>query len=268
MYNKVYAYKTEEAGVGDYANSVIGYNGTNYVLSSDTNSSVDATHHYRCYDASCTKVMYYYYTGKYVILENGDIDPLYVMINKKTQNENTDANINVYSSAIKGLIDNWYKQNIVGTSAEGKIDNSAVYCNDRSTTEINGWDKDTAITNSTTIKFKQKSANNDLNCINETDRFSKENTKAGLTYPVGIITEPEINLMNSGYAASGQNYWGASPSCFNKDFAYLRYVYFSGDTYYNGVNSDVLGARPVVSLRPDAEISGGNGTYLSPYKIG
>ena len=280
MYNKAYTYKSG-AKTGDYANSVT-WDSTNniYVLDSSTTTNLsapDATHHYVC-DTDCTKVRFYYCNNSgtyyYVLLENGDTNPVYVMLNGKTQNETDDANINRYSSAIKGQLDNWYKKNIdtLSSSVKGLIDTSAVYCNDRSTTDIQAWDKDTAITSTVpTIKFYQYNVNKDLRCANVTDRFSKENEKANLTYPVGLITEPERNLMSSNYAATGQYYWGVSPFAFNYYTYYdagVRVVNTSGATGNDGIVDYANGARPLVSLRPDADIEEGDGSYDTPYVIG
>ena len=190
------------------------------------------------------------------------------MLNGKTQGETEDANINKYNSAIKGLLDNWYKQNIDNQNAiKGLIDTSAVYCNDRSSSNNYGsWNKDAA--NLTTyLYFKQNSTNMDLRCENITDRFAVGNEKANLEYPVGLLTEPERGLMNYTYAKTGQIYWGASPVIFGDYNAYVRVVNTSGTTDSDRTYSSRV-ARPVVSLRPDAEIEEGEGTYESPYVVG
>jgi len=273
MYNKAYTYKSG-VKTGDYANSVT-WNGTSYVLDSSTTTNLTApneTHHYVC-DTDCTKVRFYYFfidgTYYYLLLENGDTNPVYAMLNGKTQNETVDANINRYSSAIKGQIDNWYKKNIdsLNSSVKGLIDTSSVHCNDRSSNNNFGsWNKDAA--NLTTILyFYQYSANKDLRCANVTDRFSVGNEKANLSYPVGLITEPERNLMSANYAATGQYYWGVSPFFSNHVNAGVRRVSSSGDTYYSSVRSS-YGARPVVTLSADADISEGDGSYDTPYVIG
>ena len=195
------------------------------------------------------------------------------MINKKAQGETTNASINKYSSAIKGYLDNWYKNNILGTTSESYIDRSAVYCNDRSATTITGWDKDSAMSNPTSIQFNQYTAHNDLNCINTTDRFTAENSnsEAHLTYPVGLLTEPERGLMTASYAKTGQWYWGSSTGCFTiysgYHFAYVRRVGTSGNADSNYVHASG-GVRPVVTLSADASISEGTGTYADPFVVG
>ena len=287
MYNKVYKFATGAKSGNHYANSVTYANGT-YTLvnpTQDVASAPSVGYKYVCNDAeiingdvitcSTPKVKYYYYVSGsncfHVTLENGDTNPVYVMLNGKTQGETVDANINVYSSAIKGYLDNWYKKNIetLSTSVKGLIDNSTVYCNDRSSRNTYGsWNKDAA-NNSTYLNFKQSSVNQDLRCENTTDRFSAEssNTSARLTYPVGLLTEPERGLMNTGYAATGQSYWAISPINFYIYFAYMRNVTASG--FYNDTGVYVAyGARPVVTLSETAEITEGSGTYESPYKIG
>ena len=176
MYNKAYTYEYSAKTGNHYANSVTYSNGT-YTLvnpTSDVASAPSVGYKYVCNDSeiingdvitcSTPKVKYYYYDNKYhVTLENGDTNPVYVMLNGKTQGETVDANINVYSSAIKRYLDNWYKKNIetLSTSVKGLIDTSAVYCNDRSSSNTFGsWDKDAA-NNRTNLYFKQNSVNKD-----------------------------------------------------------------------------------------------------------
>ena len=73
--------------------------------------------------------------------------------------------------------------------------------------------------------------------------------------------------MNDGYAATGRNYWALSPHAFNVNDARVRIVTSSG-SYSVGRVGDAFGVRPVVSLRPAAEIDEGEGTYENPYVIG
>ena len=280
MYNKAYVY-AENAKTGNhYANSVTYLNGV-YTLVNPTEevaSAPTAGKQYVCdggetingdtITCQTPKVRFYYYNNYHVVLENGDTNPVYTMLNGKNQGETEDADINKYNSAIKGLLDNWYKQNIDNQNAiKGLIDTSAVYCNDRSSSNNYGsWNKDAA--NLTTyLYFKQNSTNMDLRCENITDRFAVGNEKANLVYPVGLLTEPERGLMGSTYAKSGQYYWGASPYYFYYYIAYVRDVSSSGVTS-NDYTSYSRAARPVVTLRLDAEIEEGEGTYESPYVIG
>ena len=282
MYNKVINYKSISAKSNSYYGNYVTYSNETYTLH-DTTAAVasapTAGKQYVCDNSTgttCTKVRFYYFNNYYVLLEGGDTDPLYSMFNVKMQTDvhpeqlTTDVDINVYHSAIKGYVDTWYKQNIDNLESVNElVDTSAVYCNDRSSSNNYGsWNKD-ATSLSTLLYFKHESSNQDLNCIREEDRFTAEsgNTKAKLTYPVGLLTESERNLMQASYAASGYHYWGSSPGSFLGNRADVRIVAASGDTS-NYVVDGAHGVRPAVSLRPDAEISEGEGTPASPYVIG
>ena len=256
MYNKAYVYANNAKTGNHYANSVTYSNGV-YTLVNPTEEVASAAtpgYQYVCdggeiingdtITCQTPKVRFYYYNDYHVVLENGDINPVYTMLNGKTQGETEDADINKYNSAIKGLVDNWYKQNIDNQNAiKGLIDTSAVYCNDRSSSNNYGsWNKDAADL-TTYLYFKQNSTNKDLRCENITDRFAVGNEKANLEYPVGLLTEPERGL------------------------ATVRYVGATGATSYSDTNYS-RAARPVVTLSMTAEIDEGDGTYESPYVVG
>ena len=282
MYNKAYVYANNAKTGNHYANSVTYSNGV-YTLVNPTEEVASAAtpgYQYVCdggeiingdtITCQTPKVRFYYYNDYHVVLENGDINPVYTMLNGKTQGETEDADINKYNSAIKGLVDNWYKQNIDNQNAiKGLIDTSAVYCNDRSSSNNYGsWNKDAADL-TTYLNFKQYYTNVDLRCENITDRFAVGNEKANLEYPVGLLTEPERGLMNYAYAKTGQTYWGASPSTFSNSngYARVRAVNASGNSG-SATNYYSYAARPVVTLSMTAEIEEGDGTYESPYVIG
>ncbi len=72
---------------------------------------------------------------------------------------------------------------------------------------------------------------------------------------------------NTHYLYTGQYYWALSPSHFNYNSAYgfnvsphgiLNYSYFVNNSY---------GVRPSVSLAKGTKITGGDGSYTSPYII-
>jgi len=186
------------------------------------------------------------------------------MINYKTNANEIDENINVYNSAMKGYLDNWYKKNL--TAYASYLDSATVYCNDRSISNLGGWNPSgTSLTD--VLKFYRYSANKDLNCVNETDRFAVTNSKAELTYPIGLLTEPERNLMTANFAKTGQYYWGGSPGYFYNYEARVRLVNAAGDYGFNTVPAS-RGARGVVTLSPDTKLEDGTGTYTNPYIVG
>ena len=282
MYNDVYRYMggSTTAPSGTFVNSVT-WDDTNmkYILGNDTATTLDTTHHYICDDETCTKVRYYYciftYNSTndyyYVLLENGKTieNALKEMVNYKQNSSELNENVNVYSSAIKGYLDNWYKKNIFGTQSENYIDKNTAYCNDRSVSDLGGWNSNgTSLSGAGGyLKFKQYTVNQNLSCENVTDRMSAANVDAKLTYPVGLITEPERGLMGQEYVVTGQHYWGASPNVFTNGAANVRFVSSSGDSAVTNP-SNARGARPVISLRSDSLVTEGNGGYTTPYVVG
>ena len=265
MFNTEYDYKRGSKS-GEYFTSAVWENGA-YVLSNGNGGTEpDTTHHYIC-DSDCTKVRYYYYsTNYYILLENGKTveDALKEMINYKTNANEIDENINVYNSAMKGYLDNWYKKNL--TAYASYLDSATVYCNDRSISNLGGWNPSEGSL-AGDLQFKQYSANKDLNCVNETDRFAVTNYKAELAYPIGLLTEPERNLMTANFAKTGQDYWCASPYYFSIANACVRSVNTTGGNDDNNVYYS-RGARGVVTLKPGTKLEDGTGTYTDPYIVG
>jgi len=281
MFNKSYfSLAISSEPTGTFANDVT-WNGVNYVLSNNTSNSLDATHHYQCNNEACTQVKYFYFqytsgtstTYWYIILENGKKveDALKDMINYKSNPSDSDEEINVYPSSMKGYIDNWYKKNIAGTASEKYLDTMAVYCNDRSVYSLGGWNKSNSLGN---LSFYRYYDATNLICMNITDRFSMSNMKANLTYPVGLITAPERVLMGNSYAASTSNaailyssYWTSTPIYFDRRAPFIYSVNTSGSTSASNPNlfSQV---RPVVTLSPSALITEGDGGYETPYVVG
>jgi hypothetical protein len=271
MFNTEYDYK-QGSKSGEYYTTAT-WNGTTYDLTSSNNGSApDVEHHYIC-DSDCTKVRYYYYsTNYYILLEHGATveDAIYKMtgngtVETKSKTINANYELNNYNSAMKGYLDNWYKKNLTGYTSF--LDGTSVYCNDRSIRELRGWNPTNSLSLTTTLQFYQYSANSDLNCVNEWDRFAVTNTKAELTYPIGLLTEPERNLMTNYFARTRQDYWGASPYDFYVNSADVRSVSSSGVNGAIHVGTS-YGARGVVSLSPGTKLENGTGTYTDPYIVG
>ena len=280
MYNKTYLYQggTATTPTGTFANDV-SWSGSRYVLSNDTTNSLNSTHHYLCDDANCNKVRYYYIIWNsnstdyyfYILLENGKRieDALKEMINYKTNPSDEDGNANVYSSAIKGYLDNWYKKNLAGTNYEKYLDMTVVYCNDQSVEDLGGWDRNGASMSNLNgiLKFKQYSYYNNLNCSNETEKMSTKNLKAKLDYPISLISISESILMDTGYRSAGDNYWTISPMSFYNSIADVRAISSAGVIGY-GNSLYSLGVRGVITLKPEVMVTSGDGGYETPYVIG
>ena len=209
----------------------------------------------------------------YITLKNGDTieKALHKMLNYKFNTNIGDENINVYNSAAKGIVDNWFKNNF--TEYIDYLDDG-VFCNNRVVYGINGWDPKTQ-TNDDNIVFNYrypstddgKIANKSFACPNITDRFSLSNNLAKLKYSVGMITFSESNYFSRYYGNinSEKNYWTMTPSDFHNEYAHNNKVqgkndYTPWDVYYN------YNIRPVIVLKPGIEATG-KGTYDEPYII-
>ena len=274
-----------------YSNGVYTLTGTtqdvkDWPNSFTANNNILQNMHYTCLNEEgsneCgSKVYYVFWTDKanirYIELENGKKydDALYEMINYKgSDTSKADANINKYDSAIKQMIDHWYVNS--GLVNKTSYLEDAVYCNDRTilNNDLRNWDPSKTTKETWTLYFKMASTNvntNTLTCENVTDRFLVGNSKAKLTYPVGLLTEQERALMmnKSGgtYAGTGLYLWLASPSGVRYSDALERSVASSGAAYSYSVVGYAYGVRPAVSLGPDTVYTFGNGSYDNPIII-
>ena len=256
-----------------YANGTYTLSDT-VTLNSDTfitnKSNVD-THHYTCLSigTTCSSIYYVYYinnsTAYYITLTAGK------SVNDALNEMLYDDDVNKNDSAIKTYIDNWYENNIKD-KYEDKLEDT-VFCNDRSTTSLGWWNPNGGST-STSLQFKNYSTSNQsLACANETDRFSVNNPKAKLNYPIGLLSVPELSL--SGYTrysnANGHYFdnvlyvWLGSPNTFDFSGDYVSMVASGGFTS-GGVGSSG-GVRPSVSLKSGTEFKSGDGSFTSPFVI-
>ena len=253
-----------------YYGSSVTWDGTNYTLvdpieiENYNNMNNISTHHYMCVSDGlkiCATVAYvYYYTGSgtmyYITLKDGvtTVDKaLEDMLTKNTTN-----------STIKSGVDAWYKHYLL-EDYDDYIEDT-IFCNDRSIRALNGWNANGGMTNAY-LQFKEYSVTSDLSCTNTTDKFSVSNNNAKLTYKVGLMSSPEMNILNNSNARkTGQSYWLASPYYFIYNDADGRYVLTYGrmDSY---LVNDARGVRPAVSLTPGIEYSDGDGSMANPYKV-
>ena len=198
----------------------------------------------------------------------------------------THANTN--NSTIKGILDNWYKTNIVDKGHSDKVSTEAGFCNDRKTQSgvISGYGTTGYGTNATTYaplgrlmsngRYKSRQTPS-LKCSQiGNDMFTVSGSSKGnhkLTYPIGLITSDEVVLAggfggssnNSYYLYTGEYYWTMSPSRFDGSLAGVFLVRSDGGFGYYNVNS-TRGVRPVINLKADITITG-EGTSSNPYKV-
>ena len=262
-----------------YGNDFTYSNGT-YTINSDNVSLWDRrdtnyktnlkTHHYTCWNTTgeCSSISYIYYVNS-----SNSTSPYYIYyINISDGKDVEDAleeilnneNVNQTNSTMKTYLDNWYQNNM--TASTSKLEDT-IFCNDRSIKTLNGWDPDGGSVGSYLLFKEDNDSTNALSCRNVTDRFSMANTKAQLTYPVGLMRRNEMNLLgNNNLRKTGNMYWLASPLDFNSSSAFEYDVNTSGS-----VSSDyvylALGVRPAVSLAPGTLYTRGDGSKNSPYVV-
>ena len=202
----------------------------------------------------------------------------------------THANTN--NSTIKGILDNWYKTNIVDKGHSDKVSTEAGFCNDRKTqsgiwsgygnlgygTNLTGYAPAGRLISNESWKSSQTPS---LKCSQiDNDMFTVSGSSKGnhkLTYPVGLITSDEVVLAggfggssnNSYYLHTGKFYWTMSPyNFYSSGGALVFYVQSSGSLsiiYNDGVDGK-HGVRPVINLKADVTITG-EGTSSNPYKV-
>ena len=275
MYNAVYSFT--EKNMQSLSNIIFGnsftYSNGTYILK-DTKTvatwssgyNTINNNHYTCMTTgtTCSSIYYVYNTSSsyayYITLTNGKSvnDALIEMLYANNVNKN--------DSKIKNYIDKWYITNL--RIYQDKLEDT-VFCNDRRILNLNGWNPNGGDT-TVALQFKNNdTSNQSLVCTNDTDSFSMSNTKAKLSYPIGLLSVPELSLAGYGsshYFNNGQSVWLASPIYFNSFFARV------GGTSSGGFTDDYVfssrGVRPSVSLKPNTEFTEGDGSFTSPFVIG
>ena len=196
------------------------------------------------------------------------------------------AGTNDTNSNIKNVLDTWYKGKI-NTELQHLIEDS-IYCNDRSIVT----EKYNQVTNNADpneIIYFGGSLRVELNtpstkCVNVEDRFtvSSSNGNGDLKYPVGFLTVDEEILAGKSndnsmdtYLTSGRskNYWLGTPAYYYVEDG-RSYVYHNqgANAITDGdddevTNANMMGVRPVISLKVDTTYVTGDGSSTSPYII-
>ena len=255
-----------------------------------------STHHYRCDVAGneCTTVEYIHnYTG---VPESDTSIVKYAYILKFTDGVKTtplelindlDKN-NISDSVIKTKIDTWYENILKDTVYESKIDDT-IYCNDRSfdttsgyTFNESGWNPNGGMTNKF-FYYKGNHLTSDLSCTNSTDRFSVSNNSAKLSYPISVISAPEMNLLGNKKARENRySYWLNTPYCLRCGYTPQKETYpkmlivndngefepypTNMENYtYSFRNKHAI--RPAISLIKGTKFINGNGSMTNPYVV-
>ena len=254
----------------------VSYENGHYVLDNDTavnvmdltqssNRALVSNAHYTCLNeiGECEKVYFVYYyatTGNllyYIALSNGKI------ISDKLYEQLSADNVNEYDSPIKRIND-IFAENYLIDYLEYIED--IIYCNDRSIQSLGAMGETGDITPvSGGLSFNKKG----FVCSQETDRFSVQNSKAQLKYPIGIMTQEEMGILNGLLKKTTKEYWIMTPYCQMGSSLYINRINTSGGfiTSNSGVNNANTGVRPTISLRPGLMYESGDGSMASPYIV-
>ena len=187
------------------------------------------------------------------------------------------ARENTTNSTIKKIIDNWYKDNL-NTNYGKYLSTTAVYCNDRSTSDNTYFGAYTRLLTNKTPSY---------DCTATEDKFTVDSTVGNgkLTYPIALMTADEVSFAGGLYgtnaptwyyynSANGSStgstfWWLLSPGVWSGSDAGVFYVYGSSSPgFLNNVNVFAGGGvRPAISLKSCIKYSTGNGSASDPYTI-
>ncbi len=188
------------------------------------------------------------------------------------------ARENTNNSTIKTTIDNWYISNLEAKGYTKYLSTTAVYCNDRSTS-------DNAYFGAYTRLITNKTPSYD--CAATEDKFTVDTSTGNgkLTYPIALMTADEVSFAGGLYGANtptwyyynsvngsstGSKFWWLlSPldsSTSGSSMFIVRGSSNPGRLNYNYVNSN-NGVRPALSLKSCVKYSSGDGSASDPYTI-
>ena len=263
-----------------YYGSSVTWDGTKYTLVDpkefEVFMDVDlfSHHHFTCLSpkqTSCEQVAYIYYTnipdkqtygssyiyGYYILLKNGEMDVKAIF--------NSMINDNIHDSFAKSTIDLWYSKNM--TQYTDYLEDS-IYCNNRDI-NMNGWDPDGGKINvydygKTAYYNYDEIITVDIKCNREIDRFSMDNPKAKLTYPVGLMSYDEMLLLGNNNARNHSIYWHTMTPTYSASYPSMIYVSTSG---YIGSSSGSEAIVPAITLKYDTEYISGDGSVDDPYIV-
>ena len=187
------------------------------------------------------------------------------------------ARENTTNSTIKTIIDNWYKDNL-NTNYGKYLSTTAVYCNDRSTSDNTYFGAYTRLLTNKTPSY---------DCTATEDKFTVDSSTGNgkLTYPIALMTADEVSFAGgvdgveapmwyykniaNGSSTGSTKWWVLSPFVWNGWSSRLFRVSGSSQPGYLSVDGagDTDGVRPAISLKSCIKYSTGNGSASDPYEI-
>ena len=262
------------------------WDGTQYILSGQTtienlnNFDIISTHHYFCAEPGktvCDSVKYIVVTHSYSNTPRIDLDAM-TLTGGITPAQTVEAMLsNKYNSTTKYAVDTWYERNLTDYTS---LIEDTVYCNDRTVRYLAGWEPHGGNTKADFLfesyyraYFGGGEYSVNLGCSTK-DSFTVSNLigNGKLTYPVGILSVDEVNLIGAGNLGAGgvdhylhiddDYYIAMSPRSYSYGMAYT-YIYGSGfGMGYVKTNAYV---RPVISVMPGIIVTTGDGTAENPW---
>ena len=188
------------------------------------------------------------------------------------------ARANTTNSTIKTTIDNWYTSNLEAKGYTKYLSTTAVYCNDRSTSNNSKFGANTRLVTNKAPSY---------DCSVTEDKFTVDSSTGNgkLTYPIALMTADEVSFAGglygnnaptwyyynsaNGSSANDAYWWLLSPIGWNGSNAYVSYVYGSSNPgrLLSDYVGNTYGVRPAVSLKSCTLYSTGNGSASAPYTI-
>ena len=190
----------------------------------------------------------------------------------------SNARENTNNSTIKTTIDNWYTSNLEAKGYTKYLSTTAVYCNDRSTSDNIYFEAATRLDTNKTPTY---------DCATAEDKFTADSSTGNgkLKYPIALMTADEVSFAGglmltstptwyyynsaSGSSTGSTWWWLLSPNYWIGGGATEFYVRGSSDpgflSFYPVRSSG--GVRPAISLKSCTLYSTGNGSASDPYTI-
>ena len=207
-------------------------------------------------------------------------DPMYAGYMYGTSGSLVNNRTNTTNSTIKGVIDTWYKNNL-NTNYGKYISTTAVYCNDRSTSDNRYFGARTRLETNKTPSY---------DCATTEDKFTADSSTGNgkLDHPIALMTADEVTFAGglwnanaptwyyynsaNGDSTGSTRWWLLSPSFWGGSSGSSAFVYSVGgmsvlSNLAANVVSNPNGVRPAISLKSCTLYSTGNGSASDPYTI-
>ncbi len=205
-------------------------------------------------------------------------DSMYVGYMYGTSGTLASNRTNKNNSTIKTTIDNWYISNLEAKGYTKYLSKTAVYCNDRSTSDNAYFGARTRLDTNKTPSY---------DCATAEDKFTVDTSTGNgkLKYPIALMTADEVSFAGGLWAtnaptwyyynsangsSTGTNWWWLlSPDSWDGGYAGVFYVGGSSNPGILGsyLVYNSIGVRPAVSLKSCVKTSGGDGSASAPYTI-